>query len=779
MGIENFFNTIIKNDISSDLLLIEEKIKCDFFYIDFNSILYILSNELEKDINYYLYALIINEFDGDTDKIELKYNIKFTTINEFNTYFNQNTINNIIKNNIYKYIQNLCRDLLYSDTLQKLYISIDGTPTMSKIVEQKKRRYMNYIVSKLKKNIYDKYSTTIPRDKQIFYDNYKSFNRGNMLTSGNYMQEIYNYLESSEYKTTIYNICKNLKDIKISSSYEIGEGEKKIMENILYEKQPGSYVIFSPDSDVVLLSLLMQNKLIKLNINTTFNLLRCEQIHNKIDNISICNLRKNILDYIFERMNTFRKYNHNKNNIIDDIIGLFTIFGNDFLPKIESINIKIGFNIIFDFYAKHLNWCRSSQYNLLFEENGITKINYDVLQNIFNRLSEFEDKILYDKYISTEYKNYKYLSTILEPNNITPFFIDRLNRYCHGYNKIIRYIKQNPNCDAENIYSRIINKFTDKEQWEVEFIKIENYINIDINTVSNKDIILSILQKMIDKLSVNETYKCGLKLVRYADNIDDKFHVNAMKDALLHTQMIVDDYDKEIYKFEKRMDTYRSIGTDNFDKIGYCEIKYKESEYKVHVDKNIDDKKYYFYNKILNCESQRDIDELCKEYLRGFFWTIDFYFNKNNRMQNINNISTWHYKYDHAPYFKEITDYLNSLSNRNVELNRINYSITDLSSGFYVKSSDFLTKFEQYMYITPKSNYAELPEIYKEVITDESIFMDLDKIANRIVNGENHLLDTYNIKYINKSNLIGLRDCDYNKFMNKILNLRKFNEIDD
>jgi hypothetical protein len=42
-------------------------------------------------------------------------------------------------------------------------------------------------------------------------------------------------------------------------------------------------------------------------------------------------------------------------------------FGNDFLPKIESINIKTGFAIIFDLYAKHLNWCRSPQYNLLFE----------------------------------------------------------------------------------------------------------------------------------------------------------------------------------------------------------------------------------------------------------------------------------------------------------------------------------------------------------------------------------------------------------------------------
>ena len=630
---------------------------------------------------------------------------------------------------------------------------------------------MNYVVSKLKKDIYDKYSTTIPRDKQIFYDNYKGFNRGNMITWSNFMQEIFNYLASSEYKNTLLHICNNLKDVKISSSYEIGEGEKKIMEDVLYEKKDGTYVIFSPDSDVVLLSLLMQNKLIKSGINPNFNLLRYDQIHNKIENISICNLRKNILDYIYERMNTYRKYNHNKNNIIDDIIGLFTIFGNDFLPKIESINIKIGFNIIFDLYAKHLNWCRSLQYNLLFEENGITKINYDVFENIISRLAEFEDKILYDKYISTEYKNFKYLSSILQPNNITSFFIDRLNRYCHGYNKIIRYIRMNPTSTPESVYINVINRFTDKEQWENEFIKIENFV--DVNTMSNKDIILSILQKMIDKINAHETYKCGLKLVKYSDIIDDKYHANSMKDNLLHSQMIIDEYDKEIYKFEKRMDKYKNIGIDNFDKLGYCEIKYKDSEYKIHVDKNIDDKKYIFYNKVIGCETQSDIDILCREYLRGFFWTIDFYFNKNNRIININNISTWHYKYDHTPYIKEISEYINSLTNRNAELNRLYYSITDLSGGYYVKSSEFLNRFEQYMYITPRSTYADLPEIYKQIITDDSIFMDLDNIVYRIINGENHLLDTYNVKYINKGNIIGLRDCDYNKFMNKLINLRK------
>ena len=263
------------------------------------------------------------------------------------------------------------------------------------------------------------------------------------------------------------------------------------MEQILHDKKSGSYVIFSPDSDVILLSLLMQNKLIKLDIKTKFNLIRHDQNNNQIENISICNLRTNIIEYIYDRMNEYRKYNHNKNYIIDDIIGLLTIFGNDFIPKIESINIKIGFTIIFDIYAKHLNWCHSTQYNLLFEENNITKINYDILMNIFNYLAEFEDKILYDKYIASEYKNYKYLSNVLETSYTTPFFIDRLNRYCHGFNKVMRYIKQNRHTNADDVYNNVILQFSDKDEWENEFIKIENNTESSILELPKKDIILA------------------------------------------------------------------------------------------------------------------------------------------------------------------------------------------------------------------------------------------------------------------------------------------------
>ena len=157
MGIENFFNTITKNKIISDSLLINDKIMCDYLYIDFNSIIYIVSDILESEINYYLYSIIINKKDDKCINIEKKYNINFNTIDEFKEYFTQNKVGDLVKNYIYSYIENLIFNIVIPDNLKELYISIDGTPTMSKIVEQKKRRHMNYIISTFKEEIYEKY----------------------------------------------------------------------------------------------------------------------------------------------------------------------------------------------------------------------------------------------------------------------------------------------------------------------------------------------------------------------------------------------------------------------------------------------------------------------------------------------------------------------------------------------------------------------------------------------------------------------------------------------
>jgi hypothetical protein len=54
-----------------------------------------------------------------------------------------------------------------SEKLKQLYIALDGIPTMSKIIEQKKRRYSGYIIDEISKKIFDKnYDKVIKDDRK-------------------------------------------------------------------------------------------------------------------------------------------------------------------------------------------------------------------------------------------------------------------------------------------------------------------------------------------------------------------------------------------------------------------------------------------------------------------------------------------------------------------------------------------------------------------------------------------------------------------------------------
>lgn len=775
MGIENFFNTLTKSNFIEKLYLdkLESKLETQYLYIDFNSVIYTIVEDFEYDINYYLYSIIIKNKDEYCETIEKKYSINFEDIDSFSNYFKQETVDELIKESIYNFIKNLCIKV-NKYTLREIYISFDGTPTFSKISEQKKRKYLNCIISDFKKEIYENYKEKIDKDRELFYSKKISFgvNRPNKYCGNwsGHIQDIYNNLSSFQFKIEMYELCPNLKELIISSAYEFGEGEKKITEHIMQNKKSGKYIIYSPDSDTILLSIIINNKFKRLNIDTDINILKHDSNENKIELISILKLIDNIYEYVYTKLNPFRKHNHDKLNIIDDLIGLITFFGNDFLPKIESLNMKNGFEILLTTYAKNLSYCRLKNPYLLYTENNKTKINMYVFTDLINKLSELEDKLLFDKYISSEFKNFNYLLRIFGNNEHTPFFIDKLNRYCHGFNKVVRYIKLNPDKTSEEIYRNIIEKFSDKNDWERIFNDIENkdkqYGEINTN---------DILNIIIESVKENKKYKLGLKLVKNSENVLDKFHQINIKEDLEHPMMNINDYDIEIYKLEKKMDEYKNISLEPEEKIGLVDLKYKDNEYKIHTDRNITIKKDYFYKEILKL-NEDEINNLSEEYIKGFFWTIDFYFNKIERNININNISIWSYKYSHTPYFKEINKYIDNYNNI---LNELYKSISDISSEYYVSPSQYINSLEQYLYITPKHILKNnIPDIYKEILNDSNLFIEIEKFYEEIKSGNITLLESYDSKTITKLNITGFKKSSYYDFMSKILPLRKLNEYE-
>ena len=71
MGIEKFFNSIARNKtirLADGITLgLETKIDSEYIYIDFNSIIYTIATEIETELNYLLYEVIISSGLSITD----------------------------------------------------------------------------------------------------------------------------------------------------------------------------------------------------------------------------------------------------------------------------------------------------------------------------------------------------------------------------------------------------------------------------------------------------------------------------------------------------------------------------------------------------------------------------------------------------------------------------------------------------------------------------------------------------------------------------------------
>ena len=156
MGIERFFNSLIKNKSilgKEKILVLEKGISVDYFYIDFNSIIYKISQKVEDEINIILFNLIYGT--EETKDLEKKWKFDGNTITDFAEHFTHEFVDETIFGLVEDDIVFISSQLVSGGELKKLYISMDSVPNMAKIIEQKKRRYNGYIVNSIKKNIYE------------------------------------------------------------------------------------------------------------------------------------------------------------------------------------------------------------------------------------------------------------------------------------------------------------------------------------------------------------------------------------------------------------------------------------------------------------------------------------------------------------------------------------------------------------------------------------------------------------------------------------------------
>lgn len=804
MGIEYFFNSIKTNkdtNLNETAIGILNSINVNYLYIDFNSIIYQAINSVEYDLNKLLVKIIYGTCDDEKslEKLLVLHNINLEnfTLEVYQSYFNYEKLLQIILDKIVNIIYTVISkssgiplEYFYDDSisfnisdikLEKIMISIDGIPTMSKIVEQKKRKHMNYIINELKKYIQDIYvSNKIISDNRILFEKYKK--TSSEITDSiwnNIFFEIENKIISENFTNFIKNKIPSLKEYIVSSSKIPGEGEKKIMEDIIEHNKSGSYSVFSPDADVIVLMLITQSILSVNNKSTNFNVIRLaydskfphqQNIYNYV-NIPI--LSKNIVNYVLstvEEKNKSILINIKKDNIIMDIATLITMFGNDFIPKIESINpvnnitsiMKVYCNsiILKPFYIKDVHIVR----RIIINNEVKYEINCNNFVDFMYKLSQLEADLLRETYMSTTYKNYKFLKIIFLNAGFNELLLhELLLKYVKFANKII----ENLEITSEEDYklARVFLMIEDRE-YNIRESTLETKTNDEIKTL---------VQEFLEK---NNNFRLRLRLIEYDKEISSRYHELNILQKMPDSHVDISSFDKEIYCFERKMGKWNEVfGTDKME-LGTFNIiskLYPKKCYEI-FNKPIIEEVRNYYKEMFNIENintesgNNEVNKICKEYIKGLFWTFDFYFNKNNSENNYNLVSTWSYKYKRAPLITQITSYFYSCG-KNLRKELENIFTFDINQ--YVDRKNYFTKNEHYLYTTPMNKILSNIHMgkYKDfIISNNQFYMNIEEFINKVKSNEKINVDSKRINFLNKININELNYVNYNDFVNKLEN---------
>jgi 5'-3' exonuclease len=648
MGIEQFYFAIKRKleDSGENLhggKTLEQELKdATYIYIDFNAVIHRISEQVVYNKNTELVELINNNND---------YKDKIKFINK-----TKSNIDNIIIEEIIKELNDIISKCI---NVKEIYIAFDGIPELSKCVEQKHRKMLGYtrveIEKKLDEMYDDPYAKYQDGNHKFFEKNKFSFSKSNISLHAEFMYVLAKRM-SKEYNQN--------KKIIISDVKEYGEGEKKIMYYMFNKNKKidnnDNILIFSPDADMIQLASVA---LYRFGLNNIFPKI---YVYNK-DLIDIYNFAKYITNLTY-------KDEINDNNkiikILKDYICLFTFFGNDFLPKILSLNnVFDNIDILIDIYQRTMK----GDYGTLIKlKNNKHQMDFEKFKIYLEKLGEEEDDF-YKRFIESKIKEEK----------------DRFNI---SYYDCAKYVISN-----EYFFYHYVNYFNNQIK-KLPFKYKKDLIEL---IDSKADYKLYLLFSNYIEKNKNDT---GMKILGINDFVDIEFKLKK--------------FNYELIAFRNKKSVWKFI---------------------------LNERNYY---NDLSISNEYD-DELVKNYLGGFDWVLDWYFDRMMDKSSLYNMSTWFYKNHHAPFIKHIVNFINK--------NKIT-KIRDKIE--MVTRQKFLTKTEHKIYTDPS------------VEDKDKIMKYIEYVVNILKNAKfNYVLDKpgYIFKKLSYSGWDSkvILDCRYARYFEK------------
>lgn len=699
MGIEKFFSTVNRNfNVTTSIDLTnttsQDLIHAKYLLIDFNSIIHNTSSKLISELNQ-------TRSNSKHSNIRLE-DIDIMIIKEVNNFL------------ITMFEQ------LDLSILEHIYVALDGVPTFAKILEQKKRRFIGDFVEKL----LEKYSLPF------------NWSKNNISPGTIFMDKINKYLLNIKYitknrliskddlilKSKDYEFFTKIKKFSFSDTNSEGEGEMKIYDiiNQLDIKHKDTVLFYSPDSDVILLSMISKYseniKVIRFN-NDTLDL----------SLIDIKLLKQVIYDYCLEKIEGSRFEELNQKKLIRDIVFIFTVFGNDFLPKCESIQTNLDFLFLIDMYLINL-----INHGYMISENDVVSI---VFFNYLNLMRTHEKRLLFRNSYQNVYQNYNYanqknflidLLKLKNLENIDNFVTKKFgDPFYNFYNNILFYI------DPIKIKELLIKNKNPKEKQfgclNFYFIERNKMIEIIKKSLESVFAINDLFTIDINNVSADSDYE-HLRYIQFQSKI--KKHIMNMKD--------LSPRDTELYLINNKLDKYYTL----FNPI---------NEFYGNILKTRTINETYYYQKYFNNHDRKNV---VTSYLNGFKWIFQYYFNRNKSVVD----ETWYYPYFKAPLFETIVS---------------NYNQATFEHNIKGKKLD-IDPLAQLLYITPiRLSDLSKPDFYKlfaEFKSNKFVNEDFVKKIKGFI--EKHPQFFYNLDElyhtINTGSLKkNLFDCSHSSFVSK------------
>jgi 5'-3' exonuclease len=250
--------------------------------------------------------------------------------------------------------------LSYVEPKEELILSIDGVAGMSKVNQQRQRRY---------RSVKEKSA-----DVRAVFDSNQISVGTEWLRGLSTALHLYFCVKPRPYKVV-------LQDESI-----IGEGEHKIIR-YLHGKEKKKIVIYSPDADLLMLGLVLGKKnvfIFRPNIYT--------QLDVAYFLVSMDKFKKSISKMIDPR----EQYLDRIDPMVRDFIFLLFFLGNDFLPHSPSYEIRYGgIDKILDLYHTAL---LDRQLELIHIEEGVYHIHTRAFRYVLEELAKEEKNMIQKRY---------------------------------------------------------------------------------------------------------------------------------------------------------------------------------------------------------------------------------------------------------------------------------------------------------------------------------------------------------------------------------------------